>query len=144
MCLLLPLVVGLPWENRENFKPPSHRQKPGALKMTDDRPTLARLAGEYGLKTLDADIAAKKVGLTIRRGAAIVQPWQEAKLRPELQRMKAQRDYRKWRATQDAELEAAETYGVNDTARFGFSNSEMARQLKPIRERMDDQSEDSA
>lgn len=111
--------------------------------MTEKRLTLARLAGEYGLKTLDADIAAKKVGVAIRRGAALVRPWQEKKLRPELQRMAAERDYRKWRAAQAVEPEP-EDYEVNDTARFGFSNTEMARQLKPILDRMEDDEAGSA
>jgi hypothetical protein len=104
--------------------------------MTEARLTLARLAGEYGLKTLDADMAAKKLGLTVRRGAALVQPWQEKKLRPELQLMKAQRDYRKWLASQADEPMEYET--DDEPAQLGFSNAEMARQLKPILKRMED------
>jgi hypothetical protein len=37
---------------------------------------LARLAGQYRLKTAQADEAAMKLRLNLRRGAAKVAPWQ--------------------------------------------------------------------
>ena len=117
--------------------------------MAEGRPTLARLAGEYGLKTLDADIAAKKVGVKLRRGAAKVAPWQESLLRPELERMKAMKEYRQWVATRDAgpmDYEAADNYSYadNEVGRLGFSNTQMADQLGPVLKRMQDEAEDSA
>ncbi|SPM31572.1 hypothetical protein [Mycobacterium terramassiliense] len=109
--------------------------------MTQDDPplTLARLAGQYGLKTLDADRAAEKLGLKLRRGAAKVMPWQEEKLRPELARMKAEKDYRSYRAAQDAADDYREHLANKETARLGFTNTEMARQLAPILKRMQDE-----
>lgn len=113
--------------------------------MTQDRLTLAHLAGEYGLKTIDGGMAAKKLGLNLRRGAALVAPWQETKLRPLLARMKLEKDFRKSRAARDDEMEYRDYLADAETARLGFSNNEMARQLEPIRKRMqDDQAEDSA
>lgn len=113
--------------------------------MTQDGPlTLARLAGQYKLKTADADIAAKKLGINLRRGAALVKPWQEKALRPELARMKAMKDYRNYRATAEAETDYSEYLADEDSARLGFTNTEMARQLSPILKRMRDEEAGSA
>ncbi len=108
--------------------------------MTQKPLTLARLAGQYGLKTLDADIAAKKLGLNLRRGAALVRPWQERKLRPELERMRAYKE--SWSYLDEdavlADYRAADdhSYADDGIGRLGFSNTQMAEQLAPILEKM--------
>ncbi|MFL0289324.1 hypothetical protein ACJH6H_29315 [Mycobacterium sp. SMC-21] len=106
--------------------------------MTQRPLTLIRLAAEYGLKTLDADIAAKKLGLNLRRGAAIVRPWQEELLRPELAKMAGEDYIRRIRMAKYIESyrRGYEDEYENDNARLGFSNDEMNRQLKPTRKRM--------
>jgi hypothetical protein len=102
---------------------------------------LARLCGQYGLKTAQGCEAAEKLCLSIRRGAAKVAPWQEKLLRPELQRMKWERDERNYKAALNAapvSYEASDEHSgyVDEASRFGFSNTEMARQLAPILKRM--------
>jgi hypothetical protein len=104
---------------------------------------LARLCGEYGLKTAQGCEAAKELGLNIRRGAAKVAPWQEELLRPVLQRMKWAKDEGNYTAALDTSpvrYEASDEHSgyVDESARFGFSNNEMARQLAPILKRMEE------
>ena len=116
--------------------------------MTQDDPPLclANLAGKYGLKTADAYKAAQKLGLNLKRGAAKVKPWQEKLLRPELQRMKWEREHRRHTAATAGpvhyEVTDEHTGYRDDTERLGFTNSQMAEQLKPVLKRMQ-QGEDS-
>lgn len=90
--------------------------------MTQRPLTLIRLAAEYGLKTLDADIAAKKLGLNLRRGAAIVRPWQEELLRPELAKMAGEDYIRRIRMAKYIESyrRGYEDEYENDNARLGW------------------------
>lgn len=109
--------------------------------MPQDWPSLAHLCGEYGLKTAQGNEAAKELGLPLRRGAAKVAPWYEKQLRPVLQRMKWAKEEREHRTAVDAgsvQYAASEEHSgyLDEAARFGFSNNEMARQLAPILQRM--------
>jgi hypothetical protein len=110
--------------------------------MTQDRPSLSRLAGLCGLKTADAYKAAQRLGLNLKRGAATVQPWQEKLLRPELERMKWEREQRIHTAPDAGpvhyEVTNEHSGYLDDTARFGFTNSQMAEQLAPILKRIKD------
>jgi hypothetical protein len=107
------------------------------------RLTLARLAGQYGLKVADADKATEKLGLRLRRGDAMVMPWQETLLRPVLERMKWDKDSRKHTAANAGPVayEAADEHSgyLDEAPRFGFTNTEMARQLAPILKKMRDE-----
>lgn len=111
--------------------------------MTQERLTLARLAGQYGLKTAQADEAAKNLGLNLRRGAAKVAPWQEKLLRPELARMqweKGKREHTRPDAGQVVYEATNEHSGYTDEVEhYGYTNAEMARQLAPILKRMRDE-----
>jgi hypothetical protein len=113
--------------------------------MVQKRLTLARLAGEYGLKTADADEAAKKLGLNLLRGDATVLPWQEKRLRPVLKdlhdRKEARRHHRAFEeraAAGPVAYEAREKRRgfVDEAAQLGFSNTELTRQLAPILKKM--------
>jgi hypothetical protein len=117
--------------------------------MTTKRLTLARLAGEYGLKTADADEAAKKLGLNLRRGDATVLPWQEKRLRPALKalqnRKEARRHHRAFHeraAAGPVAYEAGDdnTGFIDEAPRLGFSNAEWARQLSPVLKEMQEDS----
>jgi hypothetical protein len=114
--------------------------------MTQKRLTLAGLAGQYKLKVADADEAAKKLGLNLRRGDATVMPWQEKLLRPELKRMKWDKEKRVHTRADAGPVayEAADEHSgyLGEAPRLGFANNEWARQLAPILEKM--QNEDSA
>lgn len=110
--------------------------------MTQQWIPLARLARQYGLKTAQADEAAKKLGLNLRRGAAKVAPWQEKLLRPELARMKWEKERRQHTRPHagPAVYEATDEHSgyADEVQRLGFSNSEMARQLAPVLKRLRD------
>lgn len=123
--------------------------------MTRDWPSLAGLAAQYGLKVPQAQEAVKKLKLRDKlwRGAARVAPWQEALLRPELERLarEKKRGYRPpsihdvlplpqerpivYESTPDGSGYRDEP----DYSDYGFTHSEMARQLKPIHDRMMDE-----
>lgn len=110
----------------------------------DDPPLcLSRLAGLYGLKTADAYEAAQKLGLNLKRGSARVMPWQEKLLRPELQRMKWEKEKRKHTAPNAGPVHyevTDEHIGYRGEAEdLGFTNSQMAQQLAPILMRMQDE-----
>lgn len=112
-----------------------------------DLPSLAHLAGEYGLKTAQGYKAAEELGLNLKRGAAKVKPWQEKLLRPELERMKRDKAERKhlWVVNPaPVAYKAAEDHtgfieDGDEAGRLGFSNAEWTRQLKPILKKLRDE-----
>jgi hypothetical protein len=116
--------------------------------MTQERVSLARLAGLYGLKTAQGYRAAEKLGLNLKRGAAKVAPWQEALLRPELERMKREQEQRKYTSPNAGPVvyEAADDHSgyLETTERPNFPNGELERLLSPILKRMSEDEQGSA
>lgn len=116
--------------------------------------SLARMAGMHGLKTADAEEAARNVGVRAKRGAALLSPAQQDKMHPELRRMAADKAIRLFRRPDrpangsgvfritDARAEFV-TEEDEDLGHLGFTNNQMRDQLKPIRDEMnqDDQGE---
>lgn len=105
----------------------------------------------HGLKTADAQEAARNVGVAAKRGAALLSPAQQEKMHPELRRMKAEQTIRMF-GRPDRHAKGPAVYRVTDTGtdfikgdenadlgHLGFTNDQMREQLKPIRERLEDQ-----
>lgn len=117
-------------------------QRQGMWSMPQEKVlTLARLAGQVGLKTRQAQEAAENLGLNLRRGAATVRPWQEKILRPELERMsrlKKDREFRLSRPAGPVRYEADDDQSgyLADGERPAFPNGEMRRLLNPILSKM--------
>lgn len=112
--------------------------------------SLARIAGIHGLKTADAQEAAYNVGISARRGAALLSPAQQAMLHPELRRIKAEQTIRQFNRPTWPKISGPAVYkvtdvdagfieGQDDIGHLGFTNGQMREQLEPIRRRLEDE-----
>lgn len=110
----------------------------------ENRLNLARLAGQYGLKTAQGCEAARRAGVNIRRGAALVAPWQERRLRPELAAMQQAKESKEKRHRQlIEELEYLDRfkYDSEESARLGFTNRDWQEQLRKFRRKLGEEEE---
>ncbi|EFG75197.1 hypothetical protein HMPREF0591_4875 [Mycobacterium parascrofulaceum ATCC BAA-614] len=109
---------------------------------------LARVAGLHGLKTRQAQEVAEKLGLRVKRGAALVSPAQQEKMRPELERLQQQKQFREASAKKGRRLvyeSSASHTGFVDgdgATHLPFSNQELYRHLHPLLSNSDDRDED--
>lgn len=114
--------------------------------------SLSKIAGMHGLKTADAEQAARNVGVRAKRGAALLSPPQQEMLHPELRRMAAEKAIRMFRRP-DRPAKGSAVFRVteeraefitdehDDVGHLGFNNDQMRQQLKPLRDEMEDDGE---
>ncbi|MGJ6124921.1 hypothetical protein QN239_20350 [Mycolicibacterium sp. Y3] len=111
---------------------------------------MAKIAGIHGLKTADAQDAAKKLGIRAQRGAALLSPAQQELMHPELRAIKADKTIQAfnrptWPQRKPGVYKVTDEQSgfvdgsVTDGGHLGFTNEQMREQLEPLRKKLEGQ-----